>query len=694
MVTDSQGAARSPLRHLVWGGVFLCLVIFAAVDLLLVGGAADRTRTHIVLGGAAALSCAALAALAAALRRLVFQPLELLGKEVGIVAGVNPGYEIAIPGPHLLGELPNAVQGLAAVVASCTRATAEAVAERSRDLESRRERLEAILLSLEEGIVVCDERVRIVFYNPAVRRVFHDNPALGIGRSLHLLCAPAPIEAALQILRRRRVRQPGDGDLEGDVSFVCTAANGIVLSCRMCLLPELPGLSWSFLFVCEDISGEADARGRREDLLRAAVKAMRAPLTGLGLSAESLEMFPDLDASGRAVLERTIAEEARRVVAQFEVVAREVEGLESPRYVIRDIYVEDIVASVAQRLGEQGLRLTMIGDPLWVQADVQALLFLLEFFALGIHRSCGVEALEIETLLGDKRVYFNFCWQGGVVPQAEIQRWMSSPAEPLGAHTVAEVLERLDSEVWSQPHQEPGFSTLRFPLLSSPGQWAAPPPHLLSLPSRPVYVDVSGPPEDAPAADWERLPLEHVHFVVFDTETTGLAPLGGDEIVSLAGVKIVERGIVLGETFDRLVNPGRPIPESSVRFHGITDEKVRDRPRIEDVLRDFHAFVGDAVLVGHNGAFDLRFIRLKERGAGVHFRGPVLDTLALSRFLHEHTPAHSLDAVARRVGVEIRDRHTALGDALITAQVLLKFLYLLQERGVTTLGRAFEVGGG
>ena len=692
-MAETRGAARSPLRHLVWGGVLLCLVVFAAADLLLLAGIADRAareRTHLVLGGSAALCCAAVAALAAALRRLVFQPLELLGKEVRIVAGVNPGYEIALPGPHLLGELPNAVQGLAAAVASCTRATAEAVAECSRDLESRRERLEAILLSLEEGVLVCDERARIVFYNPAARLAFHNNPALGIGRSLHLLCAPAPLEAALQILRRRRVRQPGEGDREGDVSFVCTAVNGIVLSCRMRLLPELPGLSWSFLFVCEDISGEADARGRSEDVLRAAVKAMRAPLTGLGLSAESLELLPDLDAPDRAALERTIAEDARRVVAQFEVVAREVEGLASPRYVIRDVYVEDLVAFVAQRLGETGLRLTMIGDPLWVRADVQALLFLLEFFALGIRRFCGVEALEVETLLGDRQVYFNFCWQGRAVPQAEIHGWMNSPAEPLGAHTVAEVLERLGSEVWSQPHETPGFATLRFPLPSSPGQWATP---ARPLPSRPVYVDVSGPPEEVPAADWERLPLEHAHFVVFDTETTGLAPLAGDEIVSLAGVKIVERGIVLGETFDRLVDPGRPIPESSTRFHGITDEKVVGRPRIEEVLRDFHAFVGDAVLVGHNGAFDLRFVRLKEQGAGVHFRGPVLDTLALSRYLHDHTPAHSLDAVARRVGVEVRDRHTALGDALITAQVLLKFLYLLQERGVTTLGRAFEVSG-
>ena len=692
-MAGSAGAGPSSLRHLVaGGGLLLCLAILAAADVLLTAGAGDpavHERIHLVLAAAAILICLVFAALAAALRRWVFHPLGLLGKEIEIVAGVNPAYEISLPGPHLLGGVPQAVHELSAAVASSKRAIADAVAERSRDLESRRERLEAILTALEEGIVVCDERARIVFYNPAARRVFRDNPALGIGRSLHLLCAAASIEGALQVLRRRQVRQPEAGDHEGDVSFVCTAPQGAVLNCRIRLLPPLAGLSWSFLFVCEDISGEADARGRREDQLRGAVKGMRAPLTSLGLSADSLEMLPDLDPSSRAALEHTIVEDARALVGQFEVLARAVEEMESPRYVIRDVFVEDLVASVAQRLEDQGgILLTMIGEPLWVKADVQALLFLLEFFAREIHRHSGEAALEVETLLGDRRVYFNYCWRGGVVPQAEILQWTSRPAAPLAAHTVAEALERLGSDVWSQPHETPGFSTLRFPVPSSSNQWASPAP---ARTSRPVYLDQPALAEIELAAGWEQLPLERVHFVVFDTETTGLAPLQGDEIVSLAAVRIVNRGIVVGETFDRVVDPGRPIPQSSVLFHGITDEKVRGRPRIEEALRAFREFVGDAVLVGHNGAFDLRFIRLKERGAGVHFAGPVLDTLALSRFLHAHTPTHSLDAVAQRVGVVVRDRHTALGDALITAQVLLKFIYLLQKRGVTTLGQAFEV---
>lgn len=675
----------------ILAGALLYALFFACASLFLLSYADkpdDRSQIRLALVLAAFITAILLAILFMALYVFVFSPLKIISREMRIIGSVNPEHLIELKRRHFLGDFPEAVNNLGESLMKARREIAEAVSAGSADLEDRKERLDTILSSLREGVIVCDERARVMFYNPAARRVFHDSEELGLGRSLYQLCAASPIENSLDVLKQRMVRHPENRDTDNDISFVCSTLIGTIISCSMRLLPVLPGLSWSFLLTCEDISRETDDRARRDNLLRAAVKGMQSPLTSLSLSADSLDMLPDMDAPNHAALEYTIAGAARDLTLQYDVLAREIEAMEPPRYLVSDVSTEDVVACAARRLQEKGLRLTMIGDPLWVKTDIHSLLLLLEFLALKIHEFSNVSAIEGETLMGDRLVYFNFIWHGQSVPESEIRRWKSCLMGSYSVHTVLEILDRLGSEIWSRPHDTPGFALLSFPLPSSTRQWEPPLP---ALPARPVYTDFSVSDDTPDIVQRKDLPLDRIQFVVFDTETTGLAPLEGDEIVSLAGVKIVNSGILIGETFDRMVNPGRGIPQSSVRFHGITDDMVLGKPSIHDVLRLFHGFAGDAVLVGHNAAFDMRFIRLKEKQAGVRFRRPVLDTLTLSRYLHDHTPEHSLDAIARRLGVEIRGRHTALGDSLITAQIFIKFFYLLQERGITTLGRVMEL---
>ncbi len=184
------------------------------------------------------------------------------------------------------------------------------------------------------------------------------------------------------------------------------------------------------------------------------------------------------------------------------------------------------------------------------------------------------------------------------------------------------------------------------------------------------------------------MPLDKLTYVVFDTETTGLNPSGGDALLSIGAVRIVNGRVLTGETFSALINPKRRIPPESIRFHGITEEMVRDCPPAGAVLPAFHAFVDDAVLVAHNAAFDLKFLRLAEKAAGVRFDSPVLDTMVLSRFLQGEEGAHSLDALAARLGVQIVDRHSAVGDSMATAAIFLRFIDMLKEQGIETLGDA------
>jgi DNA polymerase-3 subunit epsilon len=214
----------------------------------------------------------------------------------------------------------------------------------------------------------------------------------------------------------------------------------------------------------------------------------------------------------------------------------------------------------------------------------------------------------------------------------------------------------------------------------------------LPVQERPVYYyfDLFSQPGQTPELDGQ--PLSALAYTVFDTETTGLDPSGGDEIVSIGAVRIVNGRLLRHETFEQLVNPRRAVRAESQRVHGISSAMLAGQPVIEQVLPAFHRFAEDTVLVAHNAAFDMRFLQLKEAQTGVRFVQPVLDTLMLSALVHPgHADAeHRLEEIARRLGVEVMGRHTAQGDALVTAEVFVKLLPLLAERGIRTLGQARE----
>ena len=160
------------------------------------------------------------------------------------------------------------------------------------------------------------------------------------------------------------------------------------------------------------------------------------------------------------------------------------------------------------------------------------------------------------------------------------------------------------------------------------------------------------------------------------------ALLGGPRLIVLDGV------LHTGESFDALVNPERPIPSASTQIHGISEEMVADAPTIAEIGRRFHRYCGDCVLVAHNAPFDMAFLRRHEKRIGARFDQPILDTVLISAVLYGRSAEHSLDAIAERLQVTIPPelRHTALGDAVATTEVLLKMLPMLSERGVGTLG--------
>ncbi|MBT6882796.1 MAG: hypothetical protein HOA30_01885 [Rhodospirillaceae bacterium] len=211
-----------------------------------------------------------------------------------------------------------------------------------------------------------------------------------------------------------------------------------------------------------------------------------------------------------------------------------------------------------------------------------------------------------------------------------------------------------------------------------------------SLPARPEFFDFDEMNQPMHIKEMGGQRLKDLSFVVFDTETTGLRPSAGDEMISIAGVRIENGEVETATAFTRLVNPGRTIPKSSIKFHGITDDMVAGEAPLRDVLPGFKDFIGDAVLVAHNADFDMKFLSLKEVATGICIDNLVLDTLFLSLFLEHGSQNHSFDAIAERLGIDIEGRHTALGDAIATARVFLRMVEMLEARGVTTLRQAIE----
>ena len=162
--------------------------------------------------------------------------------------------------------------------------------------------------------------------------------------------------------------------------------------------------------------------------------------------------------------------------------------------------------------------------------------------------------------------------------------------------------------------------------------------------------------------------------IVFDTETTGLDPSKGDRIVEIGCLELVNR-LPSGEVFHVYINPERDMPAEAEAVHGLSVGFLADKPVFADVAEGFLAFVGDAPLIAHNAAFDMKFINAELRGCGRPDLAEhnVIDTLKMARQKFPGAPA-SLDALCRRFGVDNSNRelHGALLDSELLAGVYLE----------------------
>ncbi|HMQ72879.1 MAG TPA: exonuclease domain-containing protein, partial [Rubrivivax sp.] len=591
----------------------------------------------------AVMMLVALAGVAAAIAQQLYRrhvaPLAQLGEQVRARLQTDTPAPLPALGTRDLGALAEAVDELVGQREQLRRDIASQVAEASRGVERERAQLAALMAELTMSVVVCNLDGRVLLYNPRARLQFKalsQAPQLaggaeliGLGRSIYNVFDRALVAHALENIQRRLAR----GAASPSAQFVTVTAGGQLLRAQMAPVRDGQALT-GFVLLLDNITRDYERDSSQDALLLSLTEGQRASLGNLRAAVELLE-DPALDAATRERFLAVVRDEASAMSTRLQALAtRSVEATKT-RWPLEDMLGTDLVAAAERRLAERtGVRSgTLEVEPgLWLRVDSFALLQVLAYLGARLVDEFGVKALQLRLQRAGRRAQLDLVWSGQAMSTETVMSWESEAmraGDRVSALSVRDVMQRHGGEFWFERdrvrHQ--AFFRMLLPLAEEVGDAETLSAAAVRHDSRPEFYDFDlfGASESQHALD-DR-PLAALSYTVFDTETTGLDPAGGDKIIQIGAVRIVNGRLLRAESFEQLVDPRRTIPAAGIPIHGIRPEMVVGQPTIDRVLPAFHDYARDTVLVAHNAAFDMRFLQLEEAATGVRFDQPVLDTL-------------------------------------------------------------------
>jgi DNA polymerase-3 subunit epsilon len=702
-------------------GALVLLAVFLGSAMALVWAswsAAEQASARALLdgrGGQIMLAVLVLLVFAGAvaqplLRRWVLATARLR-EQAQVLVSSAVSRQLSIPGAAgPVRALAGTINDLAAQRDQLQRDIAAEVAKASRAIEQERNRLAALMSELTQSVVVCNLDGRVLLYNNRARmqfRALSDAPTLaggaeliGLGRSIYTVFDRKLVAHALESVQLRLQR----GASHPTAQFVTTTRSGQLLRVQMTPVrgvadagesqgPQVTG----FVLMLDNITREYEEESARERQLHGHTEASRGSLANLQAAVEMLDdtaLEPAMRERFLGVVRDETQAMSRRV---NELAAQSAQGL-ATRWPLEEMLGADFVQAAVLRIGALGKLRCSAGevDPaLWLKLDSFSLLQALAYLALRLNDEYSLGTVQLRLSAADgHRARLDLVWAGQVMSTETVMHWEMDPistGSETSLLTVRDVVQRHAGEFWFERDRVRHQAFFRFLLPQAPiadVDSVSVTPALVE--SRPEYYDFDlfARGEASSAMDERR--LVDLAYTIFDTETTGLDPAGGDQIIQIGATRLVNGKLLKSESFDQLVDPQRSIPAAGIPIHGITPEMVAGKPTITEVLPSFHAYAQDTVLVAHNAAFDMRFLQLLEGRTGLRFEQPVLDTLLLSAVVHPQQESHRLEAIAERFDVTVIGRHTALGDALVTAEVFQKLLPLLADLGIHTLGQARE----
>ncbi|WP_020559134.1 3'-5' exonuclease [Thiofilum flexile] len=693
----------------------ICLVWLLVTGGLIWSTLAESERSAIVnavgprlflLIGMWAIS---LVAVGAALRWLVgyfmTAPARLY-EEAQVLLGTNVKRQLVPSGSLENRQLTNLINQLVQQRESLHEEMDSRVQEASRNTELEKSRLAALMSELTKSVVVCNLDGRILLYNNRARmqfRTFSSTPTvggvemIGLGRSIYAVFERTLVAHALENIQRRLQR----GAATPSAQFVTTTPSGQLLRVQVAPVrailenttdkPEMTG----FVLMLDNITRDFEVESYKDRALSTLTEGSRAALGNMQAALEVLE-YPEVDDAMHKRLLDVLRDETQVLAKRItDLKTSSAENFMS-RWPLEDMLGADLIAATTKRIESLGLVVEEpeIDKSLWLKVESFSLMQAFQGLAQRLHSVFGVQSMRLRLQgANTNHVHLDLMWHGEAKCTEQLVGWEVEPLK-IGNEstslTVQDVIERHSGALWCERDNDKGLVFFRFVLPLASPQEQLDNAALLKTESRPEYYDFDLFQSTEQSRSLEDCNLTELAYTVFDTETTGLNPAQGDEIIQMGAMRIVNGKLLQNEGFDQLVDPKRKIPPESIPIHGIQPEMVKGQPTIDKVLPAFHAFAKDTVLVAHNAAFDMRFLQLKEQSTGIVFEQPVLDTLLLSAVLHPNQASHRLEAIAERFNITILGRHTAMGDAMVTAEVFLRMIPLLAEQGIYTLRQARE----
>ena len=566
--------------------------------------------------------------------RFYIIPLNQLIEETRVMSTVNPAHRLKIDGSRevtAIAELINAYGDRHEAARHLVDQTVESAKAKT---EAEKNILATIMSELTQGVLICDTVGRILLYNRQAQRVLNkvqrpdvpdrdDDAAgevpdgfIGLHRSIYSLIDRNLIQFALKDIQRKL-----DQDKANKSShFVVVTRNRRQLRVETLPIMDEDKRFAGFVLIFSDITHQLENAGRLNQHLKNMAKSLRSSIAAIHSTVDLMIRFPDMAADEKKAFLGIISDETQSLSRLLRTELTGTSNYAKSRWPLSPILATDFISTLkdeALAIADLTVEVAECDARCMIRVDHFSLVLAMEFVLECLKKECQADCDRIRLTAPGNLVQVDLIWQGKPVKIETLRQWNECPlAGSQGGYplTLKEVLEHHHAEIWPHTEDPSGTETclrLFIPMVHSEGAPEDIRKVTLLPKGRPEFYDFDLFNQAGQTPEMENRMLGELTYTVFDTETTGLDPRGGDEIISIGAIRLVNGRLLHTETINQLVDPRRAVPAESFKYHGIDDAMLAGKPPIEKALSFLHRFAQNTVLVAHNAAFDMRMLQMK-----------------------------------------------------------------------------------